>query len=693
LTPSGGSWRISARVHSPPARRSSRQAAEYPVPAGRSASADPSGAAIRVALACIIATLAFWAYTQTLLPGVDAGDTGGFQAAVLWPEISARQTYPLYYNLARPFVRAAAPAEPARALNLFSAVWGAAAVGLLVYVCAAVAHSLAAGVVAGGLLAFSYTFWTQSIIAEVYTLHLTLVALCLVLLHQYAVNPTVPRLALFFATYAVAFGNHFSMILLFVPFALFLRQSAPAPSALFRPTVIGIALVAAMVGAMQYAPNFMSVWGAFDAPAGWLNRAAAFWFDTTKQDWRDTMMLGIEQSQTSDRLAMWWFDARQQFGIAGLSLAAAGIVFLWRTSRRWAMLAITAFVLNTAFAFTYNVGDTHVFFLPGHFMTAFMAGAGAASLGPLLSTLVSPARLATVATGLQSILLIGVLVYVGWRGWSTWPAVDRHTDRRAEQTVARLSLGVSDGDSLLVSGMNWQLENVLLYMQRHLRPDLAWVRLGDVMSHWPFLIADNHRIGRDLVLTPQAAADVVAAYGPAYAVVPDSALPIRTLEQAADAVPTGAPYVLSVLTAPREEHLDPDTVAAALRTLTGGSTEGAAGTAFEIFGGVAGEAATFHRAADRPFTDRMQLLEESLTLRIDSWLPWDTFRRAGFGHVLRGREHVMIIERGVSLVWFGRGGVPSQPFYWAGLFAAQPRFRLPAATLQLADTRLMRPAQ
>ena len=58
----------------------------------------------RIAAAAIVATVAFWAYTQTLLPGDDLGDTGGFQAAVLWPATSARQAYPLYYGLAKPFV-------------------------------------------------------------------------------------------------------------------------------------------------------------------------------------------------------------------------------------------------------------------------------------------------------------------------------------------------------------------------------------------------------------------------------------------------------------------------------------------------------------------------------------------------------------------------------------------------------------
>ena len=104
--------------------------------------ASGSGIAGRIVIACIVATVAFWAYTRTLLPGVDAGDTGGFQAAVLWPQVSARQAYPLYYNLARPFVSAAAPVDPARALNLFSAMWGAVAVGLAVYVSAAITGSL-----------------------------------------------------------------------------------------------------------------------------------------------------------------------------------------------------------------------------------------------------------------------------------------------------------------------------------------------------------------------------------------------------------------------------------------------------------------------------------------------------------------------------------------------------------------------
>ena len=68
---------------------------------------------------------------------------------------------------------------------------------------------------------------------------------------------------------------------------------------------------------------------------------------------------------------------------------------------------------------------------------------------------------------------------------------------------------------------------------------------------------------------------------------------------------------------------------------------------------------------------------------MDSWLTMDTFRRAGFGHVIHGREHALIVERGVSLLWLPPGG-SARTAYAAGLYAQQPRFRIPTAIMSLA---------
>ena len=619
-------------------------------------------------VASIVATIAFVLYTRTLLPGVDLGDTGGFQAAVLWPEVSARQAYPLYYSLAAPLVAALSASNPARGLNLFSAVNAALAAGLLAGVVGHVARSWAGGAFAGLLLAVSYTFWAQAVIAEVYSLHLALVGLCLAALVAYSERPTLLRLTVFFAVYALSFGNHLSMILLLVPFAVFLLMTADRPRALLRPQVVALALLIACAGALQYLPNLMAVWTATDAPASWIDRFAAFWFDVTKADWRESMVLGIAAADVPERLRMFAFDARQQLGIAGLVTALAGAVALWRISRPWATLVLLAYAVNTAFAFSYNVGDPHAFFLPGHYFTAFAAGCALAA-----------------ATRINRPIAVGAtllaLAFAAWRGYDTWPAMDRRADRRAERLVQRMTFGLDDRDALLVTALNWQLENALLYESRYgTARHVVWTRLSDVFLHFPLLVGDNHAAARDVVLTARAAAEVTGAFGTLFPVVPDPLPPTPTLASTVARIPRGAPYVLAVLTPPRDEVLDEEMLSEAMTTLTGGSQPRRAKGAFEVLAGVAGERPVYYRSASEPFRDRVRVPEGSLDIRMESWVSLETFRRGGFGHVVLDGEHVMAIERGVSLVWLDRQGA-AEPFYASGLYAPRPRFRIPSAAL------------
>jgi hypothetical protein len=632
---------------------------------------SPSSPLLLLATACVVATVAFWAYTRTLLPGVDLGDTGGFQAAVLWPEQSARRAYPLYYTLATPFITAVSPDNPARGLNLFSAIWAAIAVGLLAAVTGRLTKSPLAAAAAGLLLAFSFTFWTQAIIAEVYSLHLALVAGCLLALQAFATSPTIPRLAFFFALYAVAFGNHLGMILFLVPFTLFQLQVHPRPRQLVTPSTILLAAVIAVAGALQYLPTFLFVWSSIDAPPAWNDRIAAFWLDITKADWREEMVLGVSSSQLWNRLQMWAWDGRQQFGIAGLALAALGAVRLWSLSKPWAVFIWLAYAISTAFALTYNVGDTHVFLLPGHFLIALAIGVGIAHWR---------------SRRLRDALTFVALAYAVWRGWDTWPAVDRHTDRRADAHLAHLAEGVHARNALLVSKMDWQLENALLYSSRYDRRDLAWVRLDDVMLHFPYLVRDNLAEARDLVLTADAARGVVAAYADQFPLVLDQTPP-PGLTETVSRIPRGTPYVLMLLLPPPGSRtLDSEDFVRGLAELTGNRIPPRSEASYEVWAGSHGEAPTLYRSSARPFRTTVLIGGEPFTIRMDSWLPDDTFRRGGFAHVLHGRRHALIAERGISLVWLQRDGSPAS-YYGAGLYTTEARFRIPAPSARLAQNQ------
>src|SRR5205823_1870844 len=118
--------------------------------------------------------------------------------------ISARDGYPLYFAIAGVLVHLIG-GDPAHALNLVSAIEAAAACGLLTLAAAELSGSILAAIGAALLFAGSYTFWSQSVIAEVYALHVAFVALTLWLVLRWEARPSPARLGVFFAVYALAF--------------------------------------------------------------------------------------------------------------------------------------------------------------------------------------------------------------------------------------------------------------------------------------------------------------------------------------------------------------------------------------------------------------------------------------------------------------------------------------------------------
>ena len=63
-----------------------------------------------------------------------------------------------------------------------------------------------------------------------------------------------------------------------------------------------------------------------------------------------------------------------------------------------------------------------------------------------------------------------------------------------------------------------------------------------------------------------------------------------------------------------------------------------------------------------------------MDIRIECWLPADTIRRMGFGHVIVNRHHALTLDRGVSFVALAAAGHASLRAWAGGLLAPQPRF-------------------
>src|SRR6185295_19617427 len=118
------------------------------------------------------------------------------------------------------------------------------------------------------------------------------------------------------------------MILLAPAYAAFLFSGPGGWRRMLIPRTIALAGAFAALGAIQYLWNFSALWHAPVPPRDLLEAARTFWFDVTKSDWRDTMVLRVQPSESVERMWMYAFDVRQQFGVIVPPLAAIGAVQL-----------------------------------------------------------------------------------------------------------------------------------------------------------------------------------------------------------------------------------------------------------------------------------------------------------------------------------------------------------------------------
>jgi Tfp pilus assembly protein PilF len=177
-------------------------------------------------IVALVATLISGAvYVYTAQPNVGLLDSGEFIAAAQHFGVPHPTGYPLWTLLAWLF-QLLPLGNAAWEVNIFSGVCGALAVGVTTLIGSGMLRwmmpewvaedapvpPLVVPLIAGSfglLFAFSFSFWTQAVIAEVYTLHGLLIALFFLSLFWWVRRPELDRpiLATFF-TFALCMSNH-----------------------------------------------------------------------------------------------------------------------------------------------------------------------------------------------------------------------------------------------------------------------------------------------------------------------------------------------------------------------------------------------------------------------------------------------------------------------------------------------------
>jgi hypothetical protein len=349
-------------------------------------------------------------YLRTLAPDVLPDDAGEFQVAAWRLGLAHPTGYPLYLLLGGAWQRVLAVVgiSPATALNALSAVLGATAVVLFYRLMRALLGGTSgvdrlAALFAAAFLALNPTFWSQSLIAEVYTLHALLLIL---ILHQFqkvtggtpsqpppvgrgvvtggqgfdAVGQRVLPLALL-----IGLGlAHHATTLLVLPalvVALTVGERRWWRWALPMGVVAALPLVLYLYIPLRSGPE-ASPWYHQRLGEGVLTLYDQTWPAFVSFISGQSIAVGFHPpGRALANLAQARFLWTLHFTWVGLGLAAVGVWTLWRR-RATPLLVLTVGLVLTQQIFNlfYAIEDILVYYIPLYLIGALWAGVGAHAL-------------------------------------------------------------------------------------------------------------------------------------------------------------------------------------------------------------------------------------------------------------------------------------------------------------------------
>lgn len=453
-------------------------------------SAGRRSTAIDIALALFAGVLACAVYIRSLAPGLLWGDSAEFQFAAWLGGFVHPTGYPLYLMLGWLWTHLLPFRDPAFRMNLFSALWGGLAITLLCLVVIRLFRFIEANdirnprwisrlIAFGTALVFLFTptFWSQAVIAEVYTLHAAFVAGLLLVLFVWAERVAngeaagARRLAYLAALlFGLSLAHHRSTILLAPAAALFvlivLAGTRSRPRASFQK--VGLFLFCLLAPSLLYlyiplrAPQvpYVSLTLSPGQPLTLYDPTpAGFFAHISGSIFGSSLVAPRLDSPGLARVVDRFVD---ELSINGLLLGAIGLAALVfvsvrsRSWRGWAALTLTGafFLVQVAFNLFYAIGDIYVFYIPAYLAWVLWMAVGAWAVTQvvawLFSSLEEQSRRWLFAAA--AVLAFVVLATFAFRSaFVFWPKVQRATDDSARRAWdALLSSDLPKG-AILVS--------------------------------------------------------------------------------------------------------------------------------------------------------------------------------------------------------------------------------------------------
>jgi hypothetical protein len=353
-------------------------------------------------IALVLVLLALAAYVRTLAPDILYGDSAEFQCLAYTLGATHSTGYPTYLFLGR-LIGFLPINNPAWRISLLSAVCAAFTVGGVYLLARSFTRSRVGAALGSLALGISYTFWSQAVIAEVYTPGMAFLVAIMLLLFRWQAETfsTAPgkRNLLLLAGALLAgigFGVHASVWLIAPPAVALvlwtLWSQRASRSEWLRSLSAGLA--GAIVGLAIFLAAFL-ISDRLNSPTSFirttLEPSRAFWklqpddfnspFKRLKMtvisaQWGDALFPGGDFSLKQE-----WKDfidrlTKLEFPPPVLLFALVGLVVMLLTRPSMGAFYPLAFLFSMYLILNYQVGDKYVFYLSLYIPLTVAVGTG-----------------------------------------------------------------------------------------------------------------------------------------------------------------------------------------------------------------------------------------------------------------------------------------------------------------------------
>lgn len=418
-----------------------------------------AGAAAGLAVAAVVFAL----YWRTLAPTMLYYDPAGMYDSVMLQVkayvlgIPNPTGYPTYMMISHLFTYLPV-ANVGWRVNLVSAVFAALAVLVVFFVCRALTGRIVPALAAAFLFGVSREFWSQAVIAEVYTISAFFVALTILVLLVWHRTREDRYLLLFAFLMGLAMTNHMTSGLVLPAAAILIALTDWRKLTEWRLLLKGTGLYA--LGLLPYL--YLPIRSAMDPPldeaqphtlSGFLALVSGSNFESR--------MFAFGMDEMPARLGIYADFLANQFNPLLLAVAALGAFYL-AYKREVAVLSMLMFLYVgwLVYALGYNIRDVYIYFIPTYLILCLFIAVGFGNVLDVLQTRLAGLRVAPKAAAVT--LVSAFIFFMPLSGLAkAYEQVDRSGDLHGLHIMNAVIENVEE-DAVVMhrSGVMWYMNYV-----------------------------------------------------------------------------------------------------------------------------------------------------------------------------------------------------------------------------------------